>query len=638
MNTNDDVARDPARPPVYDGDRPEFEMYRRKVTEIEDDKRRILSIPTWGWTGDGKTTSLLTAVHCLDPLEHGVGLTPPIDTSELASIEADTEPYSTAQMGLTVLAQASSAKLARLRDRFFDRSAWPIGTDEPTAFVLRIRADTRTLGYALVADLPGGNFRKADELAKRVMQDAHGCMILVNPQRFVLTTAEGKLYDEEIQARVQTCVEAGVPVAVLITQTDMYTEPDSLADRAHARMETLARRHGDQAVIRVFRVSAIGFAPDGEQRDAAPTPPPVKERDPAALLEAWVWLLCEALTPPASEIRKKVPNPQLRQLAVGGTAVRQGAALLELRARGTYSDAPGQPICWTDDAVPQRGFLFVEKSGQIVIADTSIGVGERPATSSLGRVEPNPGLLDDHQVEALEGTLFMGARRGADAIWRGPFTDLVQRASLPASILSWSAINADTVVGLDAQGRLHLFTFSGGNWVQKSFVDEFCQPGENIVCRALTGRQTVMVVDDEQVQTVAIEEGGEFGARRTVSTGSFALTERCFVGRTGLVVAVNEDGTLTACYGESVARVRDAREESLGLTLGAHGPTFAFIDSHHRLRVCLFSKGKFRVTAAKLSPVVGEGHRAMAWGDGDRVLVASQSDGEWSLYETMGTA
>jgi hypothetical protein len=49
----------------------------------ERNKNVLLNIPAWGWTGDGKTCALLTAIHFCDPAQHPLGFALITNTDEL---------------------------------------------------------------------------------------------------------------------------------------------------------------------------------------------------------------------------------------------------------------------------------------------------------------------------------------------------------------------------------------------------------------------------------------------------------------------------------------------------------------------------------------------------------------------------
>jgi hypothetical protein len=59
----------------------------------EPDKHVLLNVPIWGWTGDGKTCALLTAVHFSDPAQHPLSFALITNTDELVSLESSNEDY-----------------------------------------------------------------------------------------------------------------------------------------------------------------------------------------------------------------------------------------------------------------------------------------------------------------------------------------------------------------------------------------------------------------------------------------------------------------------------------------------------------------------------------------------------------------
>lgn len=119
-----------------------------------DTKARLLTIPTWGWTGDGKTCALLAALFHLEAPEHGVGLALVDDPGELDEVIESTDAFQ--GLSLAEVARSTRARVPRLLQKFVDECTWPPGTDEPTPYLFRVRGRRSTLGYAFMPDIQGG--------------------------------------------------------------------------------------------------------------------------------------------------------------------------------------------------------------------------------------------------------------------------------------------------------------------------------------------------------------------------------------------------------------------------------------------------------------------------------------------------
>jgi len=260
---NEQVAQQSERVfPKLNIDDPEFleKISERLRERHETSKHVLLNIPIWGWTGDGKTCALLTAVHFCDPVQHPLGFSLITNTDELVSLESSAEDYK--GLNLVGTAVSTTERMRGLAERFIDENDWPPGTDEPTPYILAIRNLTGTLGYVLFPDLKGGSYREVDDAARNVLQRAHAAVLLVNPQTYYKKTTDGKRYRDEILATLHDFGRADVPVCVMITKADLYQGQDQAADETHKQLTMLIDQQTSiQALL--CRVSVIG--PDKSQ-------------------------------------------------------------------------------------------------------------------------------------------------------------------------------------------------------------------------------------------------------------------------------------------------------------------------------------------------------------------------------------
>jgi len=272
----------------------DFGKYHEELTGIEDGPSRIINVPVWGWTGDGKTCAILAMLHHARASEHGLSLALVDDTSELETVTRDIDAY--AGLGLVGAALATKARLTELWEAFADDCRWPPGTDEPTPYVLRIRRQRSTCGYLYLPDLTGGSYQRMDEVARGVLKGTHGRIMIIDPERFTAGTVISRQYEDALSFQVQQCVEQDVPAAYLIAKADLYGPEDSgPVDDTHNEVTLLT----EGTAGRVFRVSVINDGVQSEtDENGKAILPPVRNRQPSQLIEALVWLLTEALKRP----------------------------------------------------------------------------------------------------------------------------------------------------------------------------------------------------------------------------------------------------------------------------------------------------------------------------------------------------
>jgi hypothetical protein len=105
------------------------EVKARVATRPKSDRAVLLSVPIWGWTGDGKTCALLTALHYADAVEHALSLAYVTDIDELAELEREAEVYK--GLNLAAVAAATKVRLTALRVR--ESGSRPISAPSPAA-------------------------------------------------------------------------------------------------------------------------------------------------------------------------------------------------------------------------------------------------------------------------------------------------------------------------------------------------------------------------------------------------------------------------------------------------------------------------------------------------------------------------
>src|SRR5688572_24460277 len=142
----------------------------------------LVSIPCWGWPGDGKTCSLLTAIQFCDVNRHGLSLTRVKDSADAQHLEEIQTAYQ--DLGLANIAEATVARLNHLNEVFLKDNEWPPGTETAGLYLLEVRTKKGRVAFALLPDLRGGSFQQPDAASRTVTAGAHAFVVMVNPQRF----------------------------------------------------------------------------------------------------------------------------------------------------------------------------------------------------------------------------------------------------------------------------------------------------------------------------------------------------------------------------------------------------------------------------------------------------------------------
>jgi hypothetical protein len=355
-----------------------FEKLHGQLKSRQADKNVLVSIPIWGWTGDGKTCAMLTAIHYCDPSQHPLGLALVTNTDELVSLENATEEYR--GLNLAGIASATTVRLRELSELFIDNNKWPPGTDEPASYVLAMRSIKETLGYVLFPDIKGGSFRELDQTAREVLRRAHAVLLLVNPEMYVKKSTDGKRYRDDILARVQEFASNKIPVCVMITKADRYKATTDIADQA-SNLLTMMLDQQPKLDQLLCRVSVVGVEHDLDGKDL----PPADKRSPEHLLKACTWLLVQALTRSAPQIRKVLPSLNFQAIEGDGAPIKH-SVVPELRPVGDFSAAPGRMLCATNDDPSSVAVTFVSDTGELLETVIDSAVTQKPEFRRVGTI------------------------------------------------------------------------------------------------------------------------------------------------------------------------------------------------------------------------------------------------------------
>lgn len=613
--------------PHIEAAEPDFALQMAaRFSQGSHDRNVVLSIPTWGWTGDGKTCALLTALHYCEVPDQPIGLAMINDVSELEALEASTDEYK--GMSLAATAASTTPKLRALYEEFIDKCRWPPGTDEATPYVLALKGPRSTIGYAVFPDLKGGSFRESDESARIVIAGAHACMVLVNPELYGQRGTEGKRYRDEVASVVQRLAEAGVPVCVMITKADNFCDDKrSIIDKVQNSLTILAGGV-DGAPVRIFRVSVID---DTKARDNGEGPPAADERKPKQLLAAWTWAVGHALAKPSDAIRGRRPPLQLR----GGDMARavQTTALPELRRVGDYSGSLGRVLCSMGGTKPS--FAFLSEDGELVETTLQTDGDEDPATRTLGQVVGLDAAAELH-AEVRRSEMIFGARTGANALWTYSATQGVRRTTLPFEVRTWSMVTSKRLVVVDAAGRLSSLHLDEEKWRQVDHLEGFVPSPSLARCVSIEAMPTILVADGAAVHGVDLDEDGRFGARVVPSLKIGYDENACELSPAGVAAAARSSSELVVARGAQQLVVGTLGPVARRFALAPQSPVVAWVDAELKLTAASFSTDDVVRTAADLDTPVGDGVTGMAWARDASALAVSFADGTWQLFRTLG--
>lgn len=610
--------KSPAAPGPPSADTEDLSRIREALDKREGDSDRVVSIPIWGWTGDGKTCALLTAIHYCDPAAHLLELALITDTEDLARMEGSVEQYR--GLNLAAVAASTTDRLRQLMKNFIDEAQWLPGTDEASAYVVEARNMAARLGYVVFPDIRGGSFREMDDTAKEILNRAHAAILLVNAQNYALTGTEGKRYRSEILTRLQHFARAKIPVCVMITKADKHPGADPTVDTTHSQLTVVVDRQAGLEA-RVCRVSV-----SGNGKPCSPKkPPPMEERTPEQLLSAWMWVVGKALLRPIEEVRNVLPSVNLQGLIRRAAPVAL-EALPELRPLGEFSNAPGIALCPTGD----NELVFLAESGDLL--EASFEAGRREPT--ISQVASLKATDEELQGFYFKGEFVVGKRGECNSVWHGSKGGALTEAPLPSALLSWVAVSARRIVGIDASGRLHSCGLSAGKWTQLDYLEGLAAPSNLAVCAYSSPSSQAVVYTGDAVEVVQLGGDGKFREKVAPAvtckftapgavTNSLGLCFALTTGAAGVLSASGKVGDLGVLHPETP------------LALATNAPVAAALDAQLHLTAFTLSGGKLRKTAAAQSPLLPGVPTGLLWSSNGSIVVATFDDSTWAAYRPL---
>lgn len=633
-----------------------LEQLRAELANVDMPRTPLLSIAIWGWQGDGKTTSLLTALHFAQPLTHLLGFALVREHDEISEIAQRDELR---DVGILHLARSSTAKIDKLQARFIDECEWPDGTDSGDAYLVRVEDAANTRAFAVITDLPGGSYSENDIVAETVIKNAHAIIVMVTPERWLGQNLRARAYQNMVRYRIRRCMQQGVPVSVLVAQSDKDRAAAKEVEQALGRS---VEGFGTSSPCKIFNVSVIADEPFEQEKAEGNVQPirllPSAERQPSLLVAAWVWTLVKALVTEATSPSQRVPVIELEQAARGSDS--QPTSLVELRQVGDFSGLPGTMICPIESTGTKCSFLVVHDDG--TLAEVALNSdGSVPKLSNLGSLEGAPDLLQVRLIESPEtgageaeeeadivalhgavfnGELIVGPRFGPRSIWSGHLHDLVRPLPMPTTVVAWHALAADLISGVDGDGRLHLFRRDGSQWQQTDFIAEFVpNPDEGAFC-AYIASSRVLVVGDGTTTRAVLVEAGKFGDRVAppMQPSYDAEETDALSGTAGSVAHLDAEHRLHVTTVESASQLGPVHPDvGTYAALGtATAGLVAWVDPGLRLRVANVTEGGVRTSEESMSPQLPKLPIAIQWATSDKLLAVDLGDETWQLYKLLG--
>jgi hypothetical protein len=626
---------DSAQPPLQsEGVLPKLDIdeleFLNKVSEQlrkrhETSKHVLLNIPIWGWTGDGKTCALLTAVHFCEPAQHPLSFALITNMDELVALESSAEEYK--GLNLVGTAVSTTERMRGLAEHFIDNNDWPPGTDEPTPYILAIRNVTGTLGYVLFPDLKGGSYRELDDAARNVLQRAHAATLLVNPETYNKTTTDGKRYRDEILATLHEFSQANVPVCVMITKADLYQGPDQAADETHKRLTILIDQQKSLQAL-LCRVSVIG---PYKSQDGNPLPG-ADDRNPDTMVKAWIWVVAQALCRSVEDIRKHVPLVNLGR--VGNQSVDLGLQTIpELRQIGDFSGSPGRVLCASSDDPRSKAFTFLSDEGELL--ETTFEAGVQPQFRAVGNLpEWNQA---DVRCYYLGGEFLIGQPSSCNFIWQGTKGGELIKAPFPFKMESWVPVTPRRILAIDDSGRLHSLRYVSGKWSQIDFIEGFILPTAFLACAFVERSSYALVFNGETVEGVAVGADGELGKRVAPGYANKFDSAPVITNRLGLCLALSTTGVGRLSGPEKAIDIGPV--EAGAVEPFALAPTASVLAvTRPDLRMVALSVVGTQVTttATSHSPQLHASPQSTTWAQDGGLLAVTFEDKTWRVYRPFG--
>jgi hypothetical protein len=623
-----------------------FSELAMQLAELQGDKRVIISIPIWGWTGDGKTCALLTALHYSDLIEHGFNLAL-VNRIEAGKLGQQVEEYK--GYDLAAIAASTSQSFLALSEDFFDKRKWPRGTDNATPYLFKLNGRSRPLGYLFFPDLQGGSFREEDEVAQAVLEHAHGCVILVNPELFVAKTTDGKRYKDSTIGRIFECASRNIPACILITKSDRRTVQHKESDDVRNQLTMLIDGH-TELEAKIFQVSVIrdeepssseGRSAHGGTTTHDENPlPPADTRKPDNLIRAFGWVISKALKKSNEEIKQTIPPFHLRQAGESRHNISLNP-IAELRALGEYSNSPGRILLVGAPIDGNHKLIFATRLGELSILDFNIDSDAPPGPQPVGVLEgwtAEKDNISELVAHEIAGELLAGHRSGnINYLWCGSKGGLIRRLHLPSVVSSWTPISSKRVAAVDSSGRIHVFTLENSQWNPTAFLADFISPSSAMLCSSIDQGRRILISNGIQVESILILPDGRFGERAIPRLNIANDTQHQTINSLGLFAGLSDNKILFVSVADK-QHVLGEMNSSMNwpFAIAQNASSIAFVTSNMQLLAGRVTADGVTLTEPKYSPTLPELPSGMAWTPDGSLLIVSYDAGMWAAFRPVG--
>lgn len=450
-----------------------FKEFLEKYKEVKFENT-ILTISNWGWVGDGKTVSILTAIHYLDLLKHGISLGEIVDQQDLKELEKTNVKFE--NLRTLDLASNTLSFVREYAKQFIENCEWPKGTNKHIPFLLRIDTFDSKNAYLYIPDLPGGSFQDADDISNHFINGSNGIIILIDPKRYKENSHEAKKYISEVRYRIKSAAEKKIPTVIFINKADDLSGiSTNILDSVHEELTIFRSKLtgvvGEDYLI--LRSSVIGQLSEKEKDQSkldngAIVLPGSDLRNPLNILKGWVWLIYKGYEN-SKQINNNIPSLHFRNHSRNINS--EGANLPDIRLVSTYKNLIGLPIFINSDSGGEIEILFLTENGKLSLA--KFGDISEFNIEKVGEIIEFDGDMTNLRCFIREGFLVIGKRKNTSFLYSGILGSDLNKTELEHPVYSWELMGNETLLTSSENGNLSILKLENKNWIPKDFLTEF---------------------------------------------------------------------------------------------------------------------------------------------------------------------
>ncbi|EKR65798.1 hypothetical protein LEP1GSC036_2633 [Leptospira weilii str. 2006001853] len=450
-----------------------FKEFSEKYKEVKF-KNTILTILIWGWVGDGKTVSILTAKHYLDLLKHGISLGEIVDQQDLKELEKSNIKFE--NLRALDLAKNTLAFVREYTKEFIENCEWPKGTNKHIPFLLRIDTFDSKNAYLYIPDLPGGSFQEADDISSHFINGSNGIIILVDPKRYKESSHEARKYVSEVRYRIKFAAEKKIPTVIFINKADDLSGiPTNILDSVHEELTIYRSKLAgvEDEDYQILRSSVIGSKLWEEKSQPKPDEgaiflPSADLRNPLNILKGWVWLIYKGYEN-SKQINDSIPSLHFRNHSKNINSV--GANLLDIRLISNYKNLIGLPILIISDSEDKIEILFLTEDGKLNLV--KFGNSSEFKTEKIGEIIEFDSDMTELKCFIREGFLVIGKRKNTSFLYSGILGSDLNKTELEHPVYSWELMGNEELFTSNENGNLSILKLENKKWIPKDFLTEF---------------------------------------------------------------------------------------------------------------------------------------------------------------------